>query len=72
MKRHWIVVENGQDIVSELDDIFVERNYLTFPSESEAEQRARKLAETNPGKRYSVFALVSSFVVNVLTEERAQ
>lgn len=64
MKRHWIIVRNDKSLETQDGEVFY--------SEQGAEKRARELAEDVPGAKYSVFALVSSFVVNVMTEERAQ
>ena len=70
MKRHWIVVENDREIASEYDED--SSRPLTFVTEAEAERKARALAEENLGTKYSVFALVSSFSVSAMVEERAK
>lgn len=70
MKRHWIVVENDREIASEYGEDF--SRPLTFVTEAEAERKARALAEENLGTKYSVFALVSSFSVSAMVEERAK
>lgn len=65
MKRYWFVVK---------DDVVITDGYLPiiFDTEKAAEEKARSLAETLPGQRFSVFVVVSSFCVSAMVEERAK
>jgi hypothetical protein len=60
VKKYWIVsnAEGGA--------------LVKHTTEKAAEDYARQSAETRPGEKYLVFALVSSFVISAMVEERAQ
>lgn len=56
---HWVVKRMSRHGPGE----FKSRLLFMHPSLELAEKEARRLAETNPGKRFSVYGSVSSFKV---------